>query len=117
MKKTIAVIDDDPDILDALDFMLADAGYCVVTSEKGEFAETMEPLPDVLILDVLLSGKDGRVICKKLKSDQKTRNLPVIMISAHPSAAKSSKEFGADDFVAKPFDIDDLLSKVEKLTH
>ena len=113
--KKILVVDDDPDILDAIQFVLEDAGFTVQTSLKGEYAENLDKLdvlPNLLILDLLLSGKDGRTICRKLKSQKKTKNLPIIMISAHPSAQQSAKEVGADDFLAKPFDINMLLNKV-----
>jgi DNA-binding response OmpR family regulator len=114
--KKILVVDDDPDILDALQFMLEDAGYEVKTTEKGEYAENLHDinggLPDVIILDVLLSGKDGRLICQKLKSQQETKRIPIIMISAHPNAKQSVTAVGADDFVAKPFDVDELLAKI-----
>jgi DNA-binding response OmpR family regulator len=116
--KTIAVVDDDPDILDALQMTLEDGGYHVTTTEKGEYAENLphmnENLPDLIILDVLLSGRDGRTICQKLKSQQATRHIPVIMISAHPNAKQSVKDVGADDFLAKPFEVDELLAMVAK---
>ena len=114
--KKILVVDDDPDILDALRFLLEDAGYEVKTTEKGEYAENLHDtnggLPDVIILDVLLSGKDGRLICQKLKSQEDTKLIPIIMISAHPNAKQSVKAVGADDFIAKPFDMDELLAKI-----
>jgi len=114
--KKILVVDDDPDILDALQLALEDAGYEVTTTEKGEYAENLRDtnggLPDVIILDVLLSGKDGRIICQRLKSQEDTKHIPVLMMSAHPNAHQSSKAVGADDFLAKPFDIDELLDKV-----
>lgn len=116
--KKILVVDDDPDILDALRFMLEDAGYKVTTTEKGEYAENLHDtnggLPDVIILDVLLSGKDGRLICQKLKSQEETKHIPVIMVSAHNNARQSATQVGADDFVAKPFDADELLAKIAK---
>jgi DNA-binding response OmpR family regulator len=116
--KKILVVDDDPDILDALQFMLEDAGYEVKTTEKGEYAENLRVtnggLPDVIILDVLLSGKDGWLICQKLKSQEETKRIPVIMISAHPNAKYSVSAVGADDFMAKPFDMDELLAKIAK---
>ena len=116
--KKILVVDDDPDILDALQFMLEDAGYEVKTTEKGEYAENLHDtngeLPDVIILDVLLSGKDGRLICQKLKSQQETKRIPIIMISAHPNAKQSVSAVGADDFMAKPFDMDELLATIAK---
>ena len=120
MKKTILVIDDDPDILDAMRFTLEAEDYEVITSEKGEYTENLRDktnnLPDLIILDILLSGKDGRTICKKLKGQKDTKHIPVIMISAHPGAEKSSKDVCADDFIAKPFDVDVLLKKINKLT-
>ena len=116
--KTILVVDDDPDILDALQFMLEDAGYSVKTTEKGEYAENLHDsnggLPDVILLDVLLSGKDGRLLCQKLKSQEETRHIPIIMMSAHNNARQSVASVGADDFIAKPFEADDLLEKLAK---
>ncbi|HXL37892.1 MAG TPA: response regulator transcription factor [Ktedonobacteraceae bacterium] len=116
--KKILVVDDDPDILDALRFMLEDSGYEVKTTEKGEYAENLHDtnggLPDVIILDVLLSGKDGRLICQKLKSQEETQRIPIIMISAHPNAKQSVSAVGADDFMAKPFDMDELLATIAK---
>jgi DNA-binding response OmpR family regulator len=118
MIKHILVVDDDPDILDAIKWMLEDAGYDVQTSDKGDYAENLRDdnggLPDLIILDVLLSGKDGRTICRLLKSRPDTQDIPVVMISAHPSAAGSVRAVGADDFVAKPFDIDVLLETVQR---
>jgi DNA-binding response OmpR family regulator len=115
---SILVVDDDPGILDALRFLFEDEGYRVQTSEKGDYAEALHDnggLPDLIVLDILLSGKDGREICRKLKSQADTRHVPIIMISAHPDAERSTRDVGADAFVAKPFAIDHLLTVVEKL--
>jgi DNA-binding response OmpR family regulator len=116
--KKILVIDDDPDILEAIQVVLESGGYNSLTTAKG--AEVYDHVknykPDLIILDVLLSGNDGRIICKRLKTDKSTKNIPVIMISAHPTAKESSVDCGADSFVAKPFSISELLSKVGKLT-
>jgi DNA-binding response OmpR family regulator len=115
----VLIVDDDPDILDALRLLFEDEGFHVLTSEKGEYAESLRVedghLPDLIILDVLLSGKDGRLICRKLKSQEATRRIPVVMISAHPGAARSVNEVGADAFVAKPFAIEHLLTTVASL--
>lgn len=115
----ILVVDDDLGILDALRFLFESEGYGVETCEKGEYVEALRDangsLPDLIVLDVLLSGKDGRAICRTLKSQETTRHIPVIMLSAHPAARESAEEVGADAFVAKPFAIDDLLDAVEKL--
>ena len=115
----ILVVDDDPDILDALRFLFEGEGYLVKTCEKGDYAESLRgengDLPDLIVLDVLLSGKDGRAICQKLKSQNETRHIPIVMISAHPDAEHSSKAVGADAFVAKPFAIDAVLAAVGAL--
>lgn len=114
----VLVVDDDPDILDAIRFTLEDEGYAVTTTEKGEYAENLHDgnggLPDLIILDVLLSGKDGRTICRHLKSRDDTRHIPIIMISAHPGAAESATGVGADAFLAKPWDIDELIALVAR---
>jgi CheY-like chemotaxis protein len=115
----ILVVDDDPGILDALQVLFESEGYRVQTCEKGDYAESLRDeagsLPDLIVLDVLLSGKDGRTICRALKDHEITRHIPVVMISAHPGADASVKEVGADAFVAKPFAIDDLLDTVAAL--
>jgi DNA-binding response OmpR family regulator len=115
----ILVVDDDPAILDALRFLFEDEGYRVQTSEKGDYAESLRDenggLPDLIVLDVLLSGKDGRTICRKLKSQDQTRHIPILMISAYPDAEHSAKEVGADAFVAKPFSVDEVLAIVAPL--
>jgi DNA-binding response OmpR family regulator len=115
----ILVVDDDPGILDALRMLFESEGYRVQTCAKGDYVEALcddtGALPDVIVLDVLLSGKDGRTICRTLKGQDATRHIPVVMISAHPAAEQSVKEVGADAFVAKPFAIDVLLDTVEML--
>lgn len=116
-KKKILVVDDEPDILEFLRVILEEEGYTVATTDKGEYVEKLQNggLPDIILLDVLLSGKDGREIVKQLKSQEDTKHIPVIMFSAHPSAEATARAYGADDFLAKPFDIDELLTKVANL--
>lgn len=112
--KRILVVDDEPDILEFLRIILEEEGYAVVTSDNGEYLERLpnEGHPHLILMDVLLSGKDGREIVKSLKSQQETRNIPTIMFSAHPSAEETVRQAGADDFLAKPFNIDTLLAKI-----
>jgi len=113
-KKKILVVDDEPDILEFLQVILEEEGYAVLASEKGEFLEQLHNggLPELILVDVLLSGKDGREIVKHLKSQEETKHIPVIMFSAHPSAEQTAREAGAEDFIAKPFEIDELLAKI-----
>jgi CheY-like chemotaxis protein len=116
----VLVVDDDPDILDAIRFLLEDEGYAVTTTEKGEYAENLHDgnggLPDLIILDVLLSGRDGRTICQHLKSRPDTQHIPVIMISAHPDAEPAAYAVGANHFLPKPFDMFHLLALVERFS-
>jgi len=116
-KKKILVADDDPAILDAIQIMLEDAGYDVVTSVNGETVYKMEKsFPDLLLLDIWMSGMDGRDICRYLKNQEVTCNIPIIMISANKDTDKMAKDAGANDFLAKPFQMNDLLEKVAKYT-
>ncbi|HVT01123.1 MAG TPA: response regulator [Patescibacteria group bacterium] len=113
--KKIIVVDDDPAILEVIKIILEENDYDVRTSSNSGFINNIDnDLPDLILLDVLLSGEDGRIITKKLKQGAKTKNIPVVMISAHPSANTSVYEAGADDFIPKPFDIDYLLEVVDR---
>lgn len=111
----IMIADDDPAILDATSMILEDEGYIVYTTTDGQTVNRIKKSsPDLLLLDIWMSGVDGRDICRSLKADSVTKNLPVIMVSANRDTEKIAKEAGAEDFLAKPFDIEDLLEKVEK---
>ncbi|RKR83608.1 response regulator receiver domain-containing protein [Mucilaginibacter gracilis] len=114
--KRIMIADDDPGIVDAIEMTLTFEGYDVVTTLTGDTIISMsDNFPDLLLLDVWMSGHDGRDICKLLKMKSETSNIPVIMISASPELKRSATEAGADDFLEKPFNIDELLNKIELL--
>ncbi|MGH7203171.1 MAG: response regulator [Candidatus Levyibacteriota bacterium] len=119
MNKKILVVDDDQDILEPLSIILEDEGYVVSTTPKGEmtYTKVREFKPDLVLLDLLLSGSDGRKICKTLKEDKATKHLPIIMMSAHPGADADSRNCGADGFIAKPFELEDLLKILKKKLH
>ena len=114
--KKILIIDDDEGILAAFEAMFEDKVYDVQTSLTVEPLQTLQKkdIPDLILLDVLLSGADGRDICRQLKTQADTKHIPIIMISAHPSAHKSVQKAGADDYLSKPFEMDELLKKVQK---
>lgn len=114
--KKILIVDDEPDILEFLQIILEEEGYSVVSTDKAEYLEklTNGGLPDLILLDMLLSGKDGRHIVKHIKSQEQTRHIPVIMFSAHPSAIETALRAGADNFISKPFNIDELLAMIAK---
>jgi len=116
--KKILVVDDNNDILELIVMIFELEGFEVLGLKNGLETEAVVATyqPDVILLDVLLGNVDGRYLCHRVKSDSKTAHIPVIMISAS-HAAKSLQEgyCHPDDFVSKPFDIDDLTSRVKKV--
>lgn len=112
----VLAVDDDEGILDALSLVLIESGFEVATVLKASqvYQAITKFKPDVILLDVLMSGIDGRDVCKKLKKIPGVKEIPVIILSAHPSAKKSYVICGADDFLPKPFEASELLSKIEK---
>ena len=115
----ILVVDDDPDIRMMLKLMLEYKGYNVKIVEKVE--DTLRTLEEndfsVVIIDMLLSGISGTDICAEIRQTYKTADCPILMISAHPNAKKICLDAGADDFIAKPFDMNDILSKISNLVN
>jgi CheY-like chemotaxis protein len=115
-KKLILVVDDELAILHSLRVLLEDAGYEIVTTSVGAEVEQLRrrKQPDLILLDMLLTDTDGREIIREMKSREETRDIPIILLSAYPGGETEAIVHGADDFLAKPFDIDELLEKVSK---
>lgn len=114
-KKKILVADDDPAILEVITLILEDAGYALTTSRNGETVKKVQgELPDLILLDIWMSGINGSDICKHLKAKPTTKHIPIVMISANKDAKTIALEAGANDFLAKPFEITKLVSIVEK---
>lgn len=112
MARKILVIDDDDGILEAFGAMLESTDYEAILSSDAEYLQTMtkQQHPDLILLDVLLSGQDGRKICQRLKANKRTQHIPVIMMSAAPVVEKTVKEQAcADGFLRKPFEIEEVL--------
>ncbi len=115
MAKRILVADDDAGMRDSLRIILEDEGYVVETHRQGETVQQMHaPFPDLLLLDLRLSGMNGMTICRQLKDQESTRSIPIILISANTDTNVIAREAGADDFLLKPFEIDDLLALVAR---
>jgi DNA-binding response OmpR family regulator len=112
--KRILIIDDDPDIRTVMNILLKKQGFEVDSASRREevFEKVQAFNPSIILLDVLLSGSDGRDICRELKADDATKAIPVIMFSAHPGAADNIDSYGANDFISKPLNVDALLEKV-----
>lgn len=110
--KKVLVVDDDVDILDAIGMLLEDANYEVEKILKWSPKQFFGRLPNLILLDIFLSGQDGREIAKKIKAKSSTQKIPIIMMSAYPAMDCEVAKIGVAGFLAKPFDADDLLDTV-----
>lgn len=114
-KQRILIADDDPAILDVLTLFLQDCGYEVVTTLDGKEVPTLvETTPDLLLLDIWMSGSNGHDLCAQLKRQQETRHLPIVLISANKETELLARAAGADAFLSKPFDLGVLLDTIER---
>ena len=119
VKPRILVVDDEPEIIELVEFNLKQAGYAVTTAADG--AEALKKIrtqkPDLIILDVMLPEMDGFEICKALRLDAATAKVPIIMLTA--KAAEIDRvlglELGADDYLTKPFSPRELMLRVKKI--
>ncbi len=109
------IADDDAGIVDFITILLEYEGYHVSSTLNGAtLLEIENEFPDLILLDIWMSGVDGRDVCKQLKQKETTKNIPIVMISASNDIERSAMDAGADDFLAKPFDMAELLKKIEK---
>lgn len=114
----IYVVEDDKNIQEIEAYALKNSGYSVKVFDDGkELKKGMDILPDLILLDIMLPGEDGLSILKKLKSDNKTKDIPVIMVTAKDTEIDIVKglDMGADDYISKPFGIMELISRVKAL--
>jgi two-component system alkaline phosphatase synthesis response regulator PhoP len=116
-KKTVLVVDDEQHIIELIQFNLESHGYEVITSENGEdaIAVAEEKMPDVIILDLMLPGIDGFEACKRIRSNEKTRKIPIIMLTAKGEEMDKvlGLELGADDYLTKPFSVRELIARIK----
>ncbi|MEH3111976.1 response regulator [Pedobacter terrae] len=114
--KKILIADDDEGIVDAITMILEVMGYDVeFTYDGGAVIDAVKNKPDLIMLDIWMSGYDGRDICKQLKNDPQFKGIPILMISASRDIRQSALDAGANDFMEKPFEMDSLLNRVEIL--
>jgi DNA-binding response OmpR family regulator len=115
-KEKILVVDDEEDILELVRFNLVREGYEVFCSQSGEEGVSLagKELPDLMVLDLMLPGIDGLEVTRRLKRDNTTKNIPVIMLTAKGEEADivAGLELGADDYVTKPFSPRVLLARI-----
>jgi len=119
MAAKILIVEDNQENIDLLHFFLKPQGYELITVMDGEKALEMvaKDIPDIILLDIMLPKVDGFQVCERLKKDEKTKYIPIIMITALKDMKDKLKalEMGADDFITKPFENVELLARVKSL--
>lgn len=122
VKKNIRIlcIEDEPDMIELIDLILSRQGFDVIGANGGIEGARMirEEMPDLILLDIMMPDLDGWEVYQQIKADEKTRNIPVIVVTA--KAQNIDKVLGlhiakVDDYISKPFTPDDLLKSVEKV--
>lgn len=115
----IMVVDDNPKIRRVVRVILEKEGYNVEEIESGKecLRRLKKEKPDLILLDVMMPEEDGWEVCKKIKSDEKHKDIPVAMLTVRASEEDMNKsiDHGADAHINKPFDVEDLLDRVESL--
>jgi two-component system, OmpR family, alkaline phosphatase synthesis response regulator PhoP len=118
-KKQILVVDDERDILDLVKYNFEREGWVVHCVTDGEQAlrTVRKATPDLVVLDVMLPGVDGVEVCRALRSDDRTRTVPIVMLTAKSEEADAvlGLGVGADDYVKKPFGVKELVARVKAL--
>lgn len=116
---TILVVEDEKDILDVVDFNLHQAGFKVFRAQDGGegLGLAQRERPDLVVLDLMLPGMDGKEVCRRLKQGQETRHIPVLMLTALSSETDRiiGFEIGADDYLTKPFSPRELVLRVQAI--
>ncbi len=111
------MVDDEVDLVETVRFPLEMEGYQVLVSYNGEDAlnQARKENPDLIILDIMLPKLDGYKVCRLLKFDERYRHIPIIMLTAKTQEKDKflGKETGADEYITKPFEINELLEKVK----
>lgn len=115
MKKKILVFEKNKDILDMIEIILTEQGYVVdlVSSDTDVSQHIQNFQPDAILLDIISPTAEGTALCEAIKSAEDTSHIPVIVLSTHPKL-EVIKEICADEVVAKPFDIDFLVTVIEQ---
>jgi DNA-binding response OmpR family regulator len=117
-KKKILVVDDEPDIQKILKFRLEENHYEVITAPDGKscLKKAVEEKPDLIILDILMPRLNGFEVSQRLKKDSKTKDIPIVMLTALAQEKDLSRglEAGASCFITKPFNPVDLISEIEQ---
>lgn|SRR5215510_3970360 len=119
MARRILVADDDPLVVELVEFKLTSRGYDVLTAADGEAAleSSIAHHPDLIVLDAMMPVLDGYEVLRRLRQDGRTRSIPVIMLTARKKEADvlSGLALGAQDYLVKPFIPEELVARIGKL--
>jgi DNA-binding response OmpR family regulator len=118
MKKTVLIIEDEPIIGELMSIILEIQGFKVISLSDTTYAskKLQDKEVDLVMLDLNLGGQDGSEFCEYIKSQDDLNHIPVILVSANINLTKIAEKCGADDFIAKPFEINSLMEKVKAHT-
>ncbi len=109
------IIEDNPDIEEVLGYILNDDGHEVISCSDGSSLDSLDTIrPDLILMDDILAGVRGSMLCRQLKDNTDTSHIPVILISAMPNLAKTAASCGADAYIEKPFNIDTVSEAIKK---
>lgn len=115
----ILVVDDELDIVETIRFVLEAKGHEVLEANDGMegLERARQSNPDLILLDVMMPKLDGYKVCRMLKFDDQYRNIPVVLLTARtgPKDVSTGEEVGADEYLTKPFDVEEVIDLVDRL--
>lgn len=116
MKKCIYIVEDNEDIREILEYLLTEEDYKVKSypNVKEFWAQMKKHLPDMVVLDIMLPDGNGMDVCEKMKKESKTYAIPVMMMSANYQFMNLKEKCGAEEFISKPFDINNFVNRVKR---
>ncbi len=119
MRQTILVVDDEPDIVEIIQYNLEKSGFDVIVAADGPAAleKARDETPDLIVLDLMLPGLEGTDVCRILKQDERTRYIPILMLTAKSEEIDRiiGLELGADDYVVKPFSPREIALRIRNI--
>jgi len=119
MRPSVLLVDDEPNIVLSLEFLMKQAGYDVRIARDGDAAlqAVAERAPDLILLDVMTPGRDGYEVCQTIRANPAWKDIKIVMLTAKSREVEREKglALGADDYVTKPFSTRELVNRVRRL--
>jgi CheY-like chemotaxis protein len=121
---TVLVVEDNDMNMQLVEYLLEEGGYAIVKATSGEEAlavtrDTSAPPPDIILMDIHLPGMDGLSVVRQMKSDERTRNVPILALTAHAMRGDKDRflDAGCDGYISKPIDVKTFLSSIRTYLH